>query len=59
MQPSLVLLEPSLSYGMLMDARESVVGQSEAIAYNRPTPVDTFIRTLEDQVGVRTPRKEK
>ena len=31
---------------MLMDGRESVVGQSEALAYSRPTPVDTFIRTL-------------
>ena len=29
-----------------MDGRESVVGQSEALAYSRPTPVDTFIRTL-------------
>ena len=31
---------------MLMDGQESVVGQSEALAYSRPTPVDTFIRTL-------------
>ena len=38
--------QPRLSYSMLMDGRESVVGQSEALAYSRPTPVDTFIRTL-------------
>ena len=37
--------QPCLSYNMLVDGRESVVGQSEALAYSRPTPVDTFIRT--------------
>ena len=36
---------------MLMDGQESVVGQSEALAYSRPTPVDTFIRTLYTKVS--------